>query len=123
MKIYQAYSCSLIFMTAVAMMMSSCHKKSSADGDAELPVAVAMPEVDTVTLTKSYPGYLQAQAVVQLVARVNGYLRTKDYASGQFVNKGQVLFTIEDTQYRDALAQAEAQLATARSTYEYNKNN
>ncbi|MFG6391947.1 MAG: efflux RND transporter periplasmic adaptor subunit [Candidatus Amulumruptor sp.] len=105
------------------MMMSSCHKKSSADGDAELPVAVAMPEVDTVTLTKSYPGYLQAQAVVQLVARVNGYLRTKDYASGQFVNKGQVLFTIEDTQYRDALAQAEAQLATARSTYEYNKNN
>lgn len=123
MKIYQAYSCSLICMTAVAMMMSSCHKKSSADGDAELPVAVAMPEVDTVTLTKSYPGYLQAQAVVQLVARVNGYLRTKDYASGQFVNKGQVLFTIEDTQYRDALAQAEAQLATARSTYEYNKNN
>ncbi len=123
MKIYQAYSCSLIFMTAVAMIMSSCHKKSSADGDAELPVAVAMPEVDTVTLTKSYPGYLQAQAVVQLVARVNGYLRTKDYASGQFVNKGQVLFTIEDTQYRDALAQAEAQLATARSTYEYNKNN
>jgi efflux transporter, RND family, MFP subunit len=110
-------------MTAVAMIMSSCHKKSSADGDAELPVAVAMPEVDTVTLTKSYPGYLQAQAVVQLVARVNGYLRTKDYASGQFVNKGQVLFTIEDTQYRDALAQAEAQLATARSTYEYNKNN
>lgn len=123
MKIYQAYSCSLIFMTAVAMIMSSCHKKSSADGDAELPVAVAMPEVDTVTLTKSYPGYLQAQAVVQLVARVNGYLRTKDYASGQFVNKGQVLFTIEGTQYRDALAQAEAQLATARSTYEYNKNN
>lgn len=123
MKIYQAYSCSLIFMTAVAMIMSSCHKKSSADGDAELPVAVAMPEVDTVTLTKSYPGYLQAQAVVQLVARVNGYLRTKDYASGQFVNKGQVLFTIEDTQYRDALAQAEAQLATARSIYEYNKNN
>lgn len=123
MKIYQAYSCSLIFMTAVAMIMSSCHKKSSADGDAELLVAVAMPEVDTVTLTKSYPGYLQAQAVVQLVARVNGYLRTKDYASGQFVNKGQVLFTIEDTQYRDALAQAEAQLATARSTYEYNKNN
>ncbi len=123
MKIYQAYSCSLIFMTAVAMIMSSCHKKSSADGDAELPVAVAMPEVDTVTLTKSYPGYLQAQAVVQLVARVNGYLRTKDYASGQFVNKGQVLFTIEDAQYRDALAQAEAQLATARSTYEYNKNN
>lgn len=123
MKIYQAYSCSLIFMTAVAMIMSSCHKKSSADGDAELPVAVAMPEVDTATLTKSYPGYLQAQAVVQLVARVNGCLRTKDYASGQFVNKGQVLFTVEDTQYRDALAQAEAQLATARSTYEYNKNN
>lgn len=123
MKIYQAYRCSLICMAALAMMMSSCHKKSSADSDAELPVAVALPEVDTVTLAKTYPGYLQAHSMVQLVARVNGYLRTKNYVSGQFVNKGQLLFTIEDTQYRDALVQAEAQLATARATYEYNKNN
>ena len=124
MKIYQACRCSLICMAALAMMMmSSCHRKSSADADGGFPVAVALPEVDTVTLTKSYPGYLQAQSIVQLVARVNGYLRTKNYISGQFVNKGQLLFTIEDTQYRDALAQAEAQLATARATYEYNKNN
>lgn len=122
MKTHAYYRCMLAF-AAVAVLMSSCHKKTSDDADASLPVAVARPEVDTVTLTKSYPGYLQAQSVVQLVARVNGYLRTKNYESGQFVEKGKVLFTIEDTQYRDALAQAEAQLATAKATYEYNKNN
>lgn len=122
MKTHTYYRC-LLTLTAVAVMMSSCHKKSSDDDDAALPVSVALPEVDTVTLTKSYPGYLQAQSAVQLVARVNGYLRTKDYVSGQFVEKGKVLFTIEDSQYRDALAQAEAQLATAKATYDYNKNN
>lgn len=123
MKIYQAYSCAMICMGAAAMLLSSCHKKASSDSDEQLPVTVALPEVDTVTLTKSYPGYLSAQSSVELVARVDGYLRSKNYESGQYVNKGQVLFTIEDTQYRDALSQAEAQLATARATYDYDKNN
>lgn len=119
---------SLAVATIVAMGISftSCHKKdkSAADiqGKAE-PVSVALPEVDTVTLTKTYPGFLKAASSVDLVARVNGYLRAKTYVSGQFVNKGAVLFRIEDTQYRDAVSQAEAALRTAQATYDYNVRN
>lgn len=107
-----------------ALALTSCHKKK-ADTDAEgtMEVSVALPEVDTVTLTKTYPGHLISQSTVDLVARVDGYLREKCYKSGQYVTKGQVLFRIEDTQYRDAVNQAEAQLRTAQSTYEYDARN
>lgn len=112
-------------LPAVAMLciLGSCKKKGADRQDEELTVNVALPEVDSVTLTKSYPGYMMANRKVDLVARVDGYLREKCYESGQYVTQGTVLFRIEDTQYRDAVAQAEASLRTARATNDYNTRN
>ncbi|MDE6693385.1 MAG: efflux RND transporter periplasmic adaptor subunit, partial [Muribaculaceae bacterium] len=58
-----------------------------------------------------------------IVGRVNGTLQSKSYTDGDKVKKGQVLFQIESTEYRDAVAQAEATLSTARSQYEYASKN
>lgn len=110
-------------VAALSVTVVSCKKKSAAMPDEELTVSVAEPEVDSVTLTRTYPGFLIADNKVDLVARVNGYLRAKCYNDGQYVSAGTVLFRIEDTQYRDAVAQAEAQLRTAKATYEYNSRN
>lgn len=81
---------------------------------------VAMPVVDSVVLHKSYPGYIKAQNSADVMALVNGRILSRNYKEGDFVSKGQVLFTIESTDYRDAVRQAEASLATARSQYDYN---
>lgn len=114
----------LAAIIAPVLALTSCHKKKAAtDADSTMEVSVALPEVDTVTLSKTYPGHLIANATVDLVARVDGYLREKCYKSGQYVTKGQVLFRIEDTQYRDAVSQAEATLRTAQSTYDYDSKN
>ena len=65
------------------------------------------------------PGTLGAAQCVDIVARVNGYLTAKAYTSGDWVKQGQLLFRIEDRNYRDEVTQAEAALATARGNLEY----
>jgi membrane fusion protein (multidrug efflux system) len=52
---------------------------------------------------------------IEIRARVEGYLRSIDYREGAAVQKGDVLFTIDDQPYRASLAQAVASLATAQS--------
>lgn len=84
-----------------------------------MPVAVAFPEVMTVTLTNSYPGNLVAEKEVDIMARVSGVLTKVHAPSGSHVVKGQLLYSIEDTKYLDAVKQAKASLATARSNYDY----
>lgn len=55
------------------MMLSSCHDKkkdASAETTAEvMPVTVARPLVETVTLTKTYPGSFTPTTRCRLCAR------------------------------------------------------
>ena len=98
---------------------ASCRHKETASVKTAETIDVARPVVDSVVLHVTYPGYLSANLEVDLVARVNGYLTSKQYNGGDFVRKGQVLFTIEDKSYRDAVTQAESSLADARAAYAY----
>lgn len=109
----------MVIVTVGGMLVQSCGKKKAEDEEREMVVDVALPVVDSVMLTKSYPGYLVASQYVDLVARVDGYLVSHPYSGGDFVKKGTVLFTIEDKNYRDAVDRAEAALADAKSSYEY----
>lgn len=84
-----------------------------------MTVDVSKAVTDSVTIYKTIPGTLHAASKVDLVARVSGYLRSINYKSGDIVQKGQLLFTIEDTRYRDAVNEAEASLRSARSAYQY----
>lgn len=106
---------------AASSLLVSCsgHKSSDAGHESATTVDVALPVVDSVVIHKSYPGYLSADMSIDIVARVNGYLVDKRFADGDIVSPGEVLFKIEDSQYRDQLQQAEAQLATAIATEEY----
>lgn len=105
-------------------LISSCTHKSGDKGDESMlpQIDVALPVIDSVVIHKEYPGILKAHKEVDLVARVNGYLRYSDYEPGSLVQKGTVLFRIEDTQYRDAVTQAKAQLETAKATNVYATN-
>lgn len=120
MKSYHILTCALIASFAVAL--PSCSHKKTEDTTAVMPVEVAEAQTDSVLLYKTYPGTLGALHKVDLVARVNGYLRSINYTGGDLVKQGQVLFTIEDTQYRNAVEQARAALATAKSSNTYSAN-
>lgn len=108
---------------AALVTLASCyHKKSDSDADRLLTVDVATPLTDSVMVYRTYPGTASARASVDIVGRVNGTLLSRDYTSGSLVEKGQVLFTVEPTRYRDAVEQSRAALATAKSEYTYASN-
>lgn len=105
-----------------ALGFTGCKDKGDKDKDdampKEMPVEVAYPLEQTVTLTQTFPGNLQAIQQVDIMARVSGILKVH-VPSGSKVKKGQVIYTIEDTKYRDEVRQAEATLSTAKAGYEY----
>lgn len=116
----------LMYIFLVLSVLTGCKEKKGAGamkGMPTLAISVARPIVKDITLTKDYPGYLTTEKTVNLVARVNGTLQSVSYTPGGRVKKGQLLFVIEPTLYKDQVAQAEAELKTARAQLEYARNN
>lgn len=113
----------LSLITVVALAATSCsHKTEKNTSVHEESISVALPLVDSIVVGKTYPGYIGADRAIQIVGRVNGYLTSKNYTSGDFVKKGQLLFTIEDTQYADKVRQAQSDLETAIANNTYAAN-
>jgi membrane fusion protein (multidrug efflux system) len=65
----------------------------------------------------SLDGYVNAE----IRARVRGYLKTQDYTDGSSVKAGQLLFTIESTDYVAAVSSANAAVARAKVAQERNR--
>lgn len=109
-------------MVAV-LVMTACHSKNevSMTGGA-LPVEVSMPEVRNVLLTREYPGFLEADATIPIVGRVNGTIVKRNFTEGGRVKQGDLLFVIEPTLYENSVAQAEAALKTVQAEYDYAVN-
>lgn len=111
----------LILLLVGTVCLAGCgHRGDASEASAQaLPVEVAHPTVKNVTLTRQYPGYLSADAAVAVVCRVNGQLIQSNVTAGQRVRRGDVLYLIDPTPYRDALSQAEASLKTAEAELAY----
>ncbi len=63
--------------------------------------------------TLEAPGRIVAVQSVDLIPRVSGYLQKKHYKDGDFVKKGQTLFTIEQNEYYNSVQKAQANLTSA----------
>jgi RND family efflux transporter MFP subunit len=79
------------------------------------PVPVVQPRLQSVADYVEITGNAAAVNAVKLVARVEGYLEQIHYEDGQFVKKGDLLFTIQQDQYKDQLQQAQAQVLAAQA--------
>ena len=97
-----------------------CRKTKTEDkAEKAIKVEVAYPQEKTVVLTENYPGNLVAFRQVDLMARVDGIIKKIHVQSGSKVKEGQLLYSIEDSKYRDAVNQAKANLITAESSHTY----
>lgn len=105
------------------LLVTSCKKKEQQAAQAPPPdISVARPVVRNIVLTKEYPGYLTSEQTVNLVGRVSGTLQSVLFKPGTEVKKGQLLFVIEPTIYRDNVTKAKAALETAQAQLEYARN-
>jgi multidrug efflux system membrane fusion protein len=82
-------------------------------------VVVAQPVQKTITSYLELTGNTAPIGAVDLVARVQGYLASIDYADGASVTKGQELFGIERDVYQAQLDQAKATLASNQAAQAY----
>ena len=77
----------------------------------EAPVVVVEPvRVEDVEIYGEYVGRIRAQQFVEVRARVEGFLESMDFEEGTYVTKNQVLFVIDQKQYRARADKARAQL-------------
>lgn len=77
----------------------------------EMPTVIVEPVVkNDVEIYGEYVGRIRAQQFVEVRARVEGYLENMLFAEGTYVNKNQVLFVINQDQYRAKADKARAQL-------------
>src|SRR5262249_41928253 len=79
-------------------------------------VTVAKPVTQTVTEYLTFTGNTAHINAVTLVARVEGYLEKNHFTDGSRVKKGDLLFTIQQDQYKAQLQQAEASLAAQKAS-------
>ena len=73
-------------------------------------IPVVLPKVQKVTEYIQLTGNAESVNTVKLIARVQGYLEKIHFQDGQIVKKGDLLFTIQQEQYKAQLIQAESQV-------------
>ena len=113
-----------IILVMALLAIVACHKKRESSVSTEaLPIEVSHPIVRGITLTREYPGYLAADATIPIMGRVNGTITKRNFTAGQRVRKGDILFVIEPTLYKNAVEQAEASVKTAEAELDYARSN
>lgn len=89
------------------------------------PASQPLPTVETERVTPQdvniygeYVGRIRAQQLVEVRARVEGYLESMLFEEGTYIRKGQPLFIIDPTIYRANMKKAEAMLNKAKAAEE-----
>jgi RND family efflux transporter MFP subunit len=111
--------------TAGACVLAVVLLSLGAAGCSKTPEAASQP-IPKVTVTPvvsrdttdfdEYIGRTEASEIVEVRARVFGYLKSAEFKDGDYVEKGQKLFTVEDDEY-DAInkvSQSRIELAKTR---------
>ena len=111
-----------VVLVICSFVLAACNGSKNAYVPPPPPkVTVAQPVQKPVTLYIDLTGNTAPFNTVTLVARVQGYLESIDYADGASVTKGTQLFGIEQDQYKAQLDQAKATLASNKATEAFNR--
>ena len=118
--VFTAGAVSLSLVVFGGLFLAGCGSKETPP---PLPpsVTVAAPEMREVTVYKTFPSTLQGVSEVEIRARASGYLEKTNFNEGSFVNKGDLLFIIEQAPYKLAVESSQADLEHAEAGRELAK--
>ncbi len=109
-------------LAAVALLAltNGCDRggaKAAKQAPAAPPPAVVVAEIPqrTVQVSAEFVARTEAVPTVEIRARVSGVLEQVQFREGAGVERGQVLFVIQQDEYKAALQSARAQLAKAQA--------
>src|SRR5262245_16340074 len=100
---------------ALAGLLAGCGEGQKQAAPPPPKVTVAKPAQRTIVDQDEYVGRFVPVNVVEVRARVSGYLDQIHLSDGQIVKQGDLLFTIDKRPFQNTLDQARANLETAKS--------
>ena len=114
----RSWPCLALALILGFLVIAACGSKDTAEDQKSLPppaVVVAPVLQKTVPIYSEYVGRTEAREKVEIKARVGGYLEKVLFKEGSRVQKGQLLFVIDQRPYKAALQDAKGQLAQAQA--------
>lgn len=109
----------LLVVLTLLSALAACSgedKKEKKKAEKAVPIKVVKVEPHDVPVNGQYVGQVAATKTVDIKARVEGYLQEWTFKEGQLVSEGETLFLIDPRPYKEALKQAEAELARSKAT-------
>lgn len=100
--------------TALTAMYSCSGGQQQAMQGAAPEVAVITVEPSTSELQSTYPAQIKGKTDIAIRPQVSGFITKVHVDEGQHVQKGQVLFTIDQVQFQAAVDQAQASVNSAK---------
>ena len=107
--------------TCVLISLGLAHPATAQEQDAAPKVSIAAAYTQEITDEAVFIGRAEAINKVDIVARVNGFLNSKEVEDGASVKEGDLLFTIEPDLYEATLQARKADLDRAEANLELAK--
>ena len=115
---------------SVLLSLFSCNSKNAQTANTSQADSYSILDVKpyNITLYREFPATLEGEQVVEILPKVDGYIRHIYVKEGEKVKKGQLMFEIFNPSYEQSIASitasiksAKADLATAKIDYENTK--
>jgi len=104
----------LILLYAVASIIFSCNSNQKNKEQLEKYIVINPIQADS-NYIQEYVAEIQSIQNVELRARAKGFIERIYVDEGKTVSKGQLLFTLNSSEYKQEIAKAKAQLASAQA--------
>ena len=109
---------SALFLVIFLPALGGCPGKNPGEGPAKVPsVIVSIVEQKDIPVTFEYVGQTESSHIVEIRARIDGFLDMVAYEEGSFVKKGQVLFEIDKKPFEISLEESQAELAEQQAAW------
>ena len=106
----------LLFVITLTFFIAACgeeEQQASAPPEVQIVKAVKM----NVPVTGEWVGQTLGADDIEIRARVEGWLQSINFREGSEVKKGTLLYTIDPSELREAVAQAEGRVAAVRTLF------
>ncbi len=109
------------FLSLAGLTLAACGGGGGGPPGGQIPpagVGVAEVVVKPIVEWDDFTGRIQAVNTVNLQPRITGYIDSVHFEEGAVVEEGDLLFTIDDREYRATVASARADVARAETRVE-----
>lgn len=108
----------IVFLTALAISACSSQTEEVASTPKVRPAKLTTLESASVARTLSFPAVIEAEQSSEMTFQVSGFVTQLNVLEGDEVKKGQIIARVEERDFQNSVAQAQAQFDNAEVEYQ-----